>query len=237
LGRKAKIVISKDGPYLVYGDVPLAVQVMIPDKEGLPREWKQGKSFSTEPEYKLCRCGQSRSKPFCGDECKTSKFDGAEIAGRTPYEMDTKAYEGPALMLRDSESLCAHARFCMAAGTIWHLVKESDLAQARELTVGQANHCPSGRLRVLDSKARPIEQALEKSIGVVEDLTRGCSGPLWVRGGITLESEDGTPYEERNRMALCRCGTSANKPFCDGSHRKINFDDGLLEDARKPSTA
>jgi CDGSH-type Zn-finger protein len=48
---------------------------------------------------------------------------------------------------------------------------------------------------------------------------------LWVRGGIPVISADGFAYEVRNRVTLCRCGASANKPFCDGSHYKISFRD------------
>ncbi|MEO7038615.1 MAG: CDGSH iron-sulfur domain-containing protein, partial [Candidatus Elarobacter sp.] len=48
-------------------------------------------------------------------------------------------------------------------------------------------------------------------------------------GGILVESQDGTPYEVRNRQTLCRCGQSQNQPFCDGKHAEIAFNDGLLE--------
>jgi CDGSH-type Zn-finger protein len=51
-------------------------------------------------------------------------------------------------------------------------------------------------------------------------------GPLLVRGGIPVESEDGRPYEVRNRVTLCRCGHSRNKPFCDGTHDQIGFREG-----------
>ena len=74
-----------------------------------------------------------------------------------------------------------------------------------------------------------IEPELPQSIGVVEDPALGCSGPLWVRGGITVESENGIPYESRNRVTLCRCGASSNMPFCNGSHASIRFRDGLVE--------
>ena len=53
------------------------------------------------------------------------------------------------------------------------------------------------------------------------------SGPIWVRGGITVESADGREYEVRNRVTLCRCGQSSNKPFCDGSHVECSFHDHL----------
>ncbi len=60
---------------------------------------------------------------------------------------------------------------------------------------------------------------------MIEDPQEGVSGPLWVRGGIPVVSADGTPYEVRNRVTLCRCGASQNKPFCDGSHASIGFTD------------
>jgi CDGSH-type Zn-finger protein len=47
-----------------------------------------------------------------------------------------------------------------------------------------------------------------------------------VRGGIEVHSADGRVYELRNRVALCRCGASGNKPFCDGSHVATGFNDG-----------
>jgi CDGSH-type Zn-finger protein len=47
-----------------------------------------------------------------------------------------------------------------------------------------------------------------------------------VKGGVPVESADGTVYEVRNRVTLCRCGKSTNKPFCDGTHIDVNFKDG-----------
>ena len=64
------------------------------------------------------------------------------------------------------------------------------------------------------------------SIEIIEDPQIKVSGPIWVKGGIDLESADGTKYERRNRMTLCRCGKSNNKPFCDGSHINVRFNDG-----------
>jgi hypothetical protein len=54
---------------------------------------------------------------------------------------------------------------------------------------------------------------------------KGLSGPLWVHGGIGVIGADGFAYEVRNRVALCRCGASRNKPFCDGSHVSTGFND------------
>ena len=51
------------------------------------------------------------------------------------------------------------------------------------------------------------------------------NGPYLVTGTATLMDADGNAYETGDRtVALCRCGGSTNKPFCDGTHSKIGFD-------------
>ena len=173
---RMKIVVSKDGPYLVSGSVPLKVQVITPNSEGFSWEWKDGEKFQAGKEYNLYRCGQSKNKPFCDNSHLRVKFDGKETATRRPYVRQAEVLDGPTLRLSDAEE----------------------------------NH-------------------LDPAIGVVEDPGLGVSGPLWVQGGIPIESADGTPYEVRNRVTLCRCGVSINKPFCNGRHASIKFRDGLLE--------
>jgi CDGSH-type Zn-finger protein len=233
MGKKSspkRVVVSKDGPYKVSGDVPLSMQIITPNKEGLSWDWKKAKTFETQEEYSLCRCGQSKNKPFCDGSHAKVKFDGTERATRRPFVRQAEVFEGPTILLSDAEELCAFARFCDPGGKIWGLVEQTDDPQARELVIREANHCPAGRLVVHDKKTgKEIEDNLPPSIGVVEDPALGCSGPLWVRGGIRIESENGTPYEERNRVTLCRCGASANMPFCNGSHASIRFRDGLVE--------
>jgi hypothetical protein len=88
--------------------------------------------------------------------------------------------------------------------------------------------CPSGRYTAVD-KATGLahEPDLEPSIAFVQDPAMGVSGPIWARGGIPIQSSDGREYEVRNRVTLCRCGHSANKPFCDGSHIAGGFHDHL----------
>jgi CDGSH-type Zn-finger protein len=49
-------------------------------------------------------------------------------------------------------------------------------------------------------------------------------GPLIVRGDFQIQAQDGTPIPAgRKTVALCRCGRSAIKPFCDGSHARTGF--------------
>ena len=232
--KPRKIVVSKDGPYMVTGKIPLTMQIITPNKEGLSWEWKQAKEFDTKnSEYSLCRCGQSKTKPFCDGTHTKIRFDGTERATRKPFVRQTETFDGPTLTLGDAEELCAFARFCDPGGKIWSLIEQTDDPKLRELTIREANHCPAGRLVVHDKKTgKVIEQKRPPSIGVVEDPALGYSGPLWVRGGIPIESYDGKPYEIRNRVTLCRCGASSNMPFCNGSHASIKFRDGLVEFVR-----
>ncbi len=223
-----KIVVHPHGPYRVVGGVPLAVQRISPNRRGESWDWVEGRSFPVGKEYLLCRCGQSRNKPFCDNSHVRAGFVGQETASRRPIERQSEHSEGPTHVLSDDEQLCAFARFCDPEGKIWSLIGRTDDPKVRDLVVREASHCPAGRL-VLREKVtgNVVEPKLAPSIGLVEDPALGCSGPLWVRGGILVESADGLPYEVRNRMTLCRCGASTNLPFCNGSHASIKFQDGL----------
>ena len=77
-----------------------------------------------------------------------------------------------------------------------------------------------------DDKA-PVEPHFDPGLGLLEDPLLRISSALWVRGGIPVQHPDGFTYEIRNRVTLCRCGHSSNKPFCDGTHASFKFRDGL----------
>lgn len=215
----AKIQITKNGPYLVSGGLPLHEQSIVINAEGESLDYEEGKKYPTPPTYALCRCGQSSHKPFCDGTHAKVQFDGTETASRQPYLAQTEAFEGPTMIVTDAENLCAFARFCDPAGRIWNLVRQTDDPEARRLVEYEAGHCPSGRLVAWDRKTgAPVEPKFEPSVGLIEDTAKQVSGPIWVRGGVPVVSADGSTYEVRNRVTLCRCGRSANKPFCDGSH-------------------
>jgi len=215
-----KIRVTKNGPYLVSGGIPLAKQVIAIDAEGYSHEWHDGKKYPVQENYALCRCGQSGNKPFCDGTHLKVNFDGTETASHEPYVDQAKRIKGPALELTDAQELCSAARFCHRAGGIWNLTKQSGDPEAKRIAIEEAGNCPSGRLVIWDKKEKAIEPEFEPSIVLVEDPQEDMSGPIWVRGGIPVESADGSTYEIRNRVALCRCGKSSNKPFCDGGHSK-----------------
>jgi CDGSH-type Zn-finger protein len=223
-----KVTVIKDGPYRVEGSIPLAKQTIFADDEGGSRDWLQGERIETTASYALCRCGQSSNKPFCDGTHLKVGFDGTEVASREPYAEQAQTFDGPAMDLTDAQSLCASGRFCDPDGSVWRLIGKTDDPELREKVQRMAGNCPAGRLVVWDKlTGQPLEPQLEPSIGLVEDPVAEASGPLWLRGGITIESAEGDAYDVRNRVTLCRCGASENKPFCDGSHVSAGFRDGL----------
>ena len=217
-----RIRVTADGPYEVVGSVPLEVQTIVTNRRGESIDWRKSGEFEVAETYHLCRCGGSLSKPFCDGSHLENGFDGAESASREPYLKQADTQRGPTLDLTDNTSLCAFARFCDPEGQVWNLVEQEGDAAAK-LTIGEAGLCPSGRLVAWNKKSDALEPRFDPSIGLIEDPKLGVSGPIWVRGEIPIESSDGEQYEVRNRVTLCRCGASSNKPFCDGSHASIRF--------------
>jgi CDGSH-type Zn-finger protein len=216
--NRFKIKVSNNGPYLISSGIPLAEQVIGTDAEGYSCEWHTGRKHPVQGNYALCRCGKSNKKPFCDGTHTQVHFDGTETASREPYLEQAKRISGPELELTDARELCALARFCERAGGIWDLVQKPDTPEAKGIAIEEAGNCPSGRLVVWDKNGKKFEPKFEPSIGLVEDPQEGTQGPIWVRGGILVESADGTTHEIRNSITLCRCGRSSNKPLCDGSH-------------------
>ncbi len=218
-----KIKVSKNGPYEVDGKIPLEREEINADEEGASCCWKKTGKVDTRGDYRLCRCGKSMDKPFCdGTHIKTDfKCDDANEDEK--YTDGVEEYEGEKLVLCDKEKLCAAARFCDRAGSAWNLVEESD-EKSEKILKEEVRDCPSGRLVLKDKNTgEVIEEKLVQSISLVEDKPAGVSGPLWVKGKVEIESPRGKSYEKRNRVTLCRCGKSSNKPFCDGSHINAKF--------------
>lgn len=221
-----KITVGQDGPYYVSGSVPLFRAEIVVNDAGEAIRWRELEQIPTGESYMLCRCGQSSDKPFCDGSHFAIAFDGTEVAGREPYAENAVCTTGPGLKLLDARKLCAEARFCDRAGGLWNLIHQCDDPSTRAIVEEEAAMCPSGRYVTSDAETmEPHEPQLEPAIWVIEDPQLGVSGGLWVRGGIPIISADGTAYEVRNRVTLCRCGESKNKPLCDGTHIAAEFRD------------
>lgn len=224
-----RITITEQGPYLIYGHLPLATQYIMPDGNNESWYFQEGRAFSTETEpTALCRCGASKCAPYCDGSHAKADWNPECTASPDEHPEEVETIEGATLDLLDSAKFCVFARFCHPSGDAWNLTEHSDTPEARRLAIREASMCPSGRLTARDRQTRqPYEFRFEPSLGLIEDEAIGSSGGLWVRGGIPIQLTTGKTYPIRNRVVLCRCGQSANKPYCDGTHASVKWRDEL----------
>jgi len=223
--KKCKIKVSKNGPYIVTGNVPLSEKIITPKGKGY--EYKDGCDFPPAEINALCRCGKSQNHPYCDGSHSKINFNGAETASLANYADRAELLKGPELDLMD-DGRCAVARFCHREdGKVWGLVEKSNNPKLREEAIQGAGDCPSGRLTAYDKTGKAIEPEFEPAVEILQDPENKVSGPIFVKGNIPIECAEGNIYETRNRVALCRCGRSRNKPFCDATHVSAGFSDKL----------
>lgn len=223
---RGKIRIVEGGPYLVSGNIPISEQIITP--KGKEYEFKEGRELPQGEEYALCRCGKSKNAPFCDGSHHKHHFLGNETASRDQYHERAEVIEGPEVDLLD-DGRCAFARFCHRKnGNAWELVKNSDAGDNHKEAIRAACDCPTGRLTAVDLDGTEHENEYAPSIDIMQDIEKHVSAGIFVKGHILIESADGTPYEVRNRAALCRCGESQNKPFCDATHVIVKYLDSAM---------
>ncbi|MGI6153031.1 MAG: CDGSH iron-sulfur domain-containing protein [Christensenellaceae bacterium] len=218
---KKKIRIIENGPYEASGFIPLSQARSLPDPEdkGASLKWEKGKTYPKEQNCYLCRCGHSEHKPYCDGTHNHIGFEGSETAKHGKDDSGTVQYSGKNAILHDEEKLCATGRFCDRGINAWNAAEQSADEECLNLAITEVANCPSGRLTLENPHDHTFyEPDLEQEIHPIQDLGEECRGPLWVKGGIQVEGADGKTYRIRNRMTLCRCGESKNKPFCDSSH-------------------
>ncbi len=218
--QEPKIKVTDNGPYEVSG-ADLVRMRPVYNENGDGIRWERGASIEHDQTYELCRCGQSKTKPFCDGSEKDIDFEGTETADRRPSAERRRVFSEAPISLTDDRALCAHQAFCERfPGNAWSIARGDQPPEDQDELMYIGRTCPSGRLQLqIPAGAEPYEEDMPKEIAVVND------GPYWIRGGIPVESADGFQYEVRNRQTLCRCGFSNNKPFCDGSHWKVEFKD------------
>jgi len=221
---KKRITIEKNGPYRVRGNVPLVHKTQVVSEFGEPLTWKKDGELETEAEeYRLCRCGQSGRKPFCDDTHRKIGFDGTERAKTEGSSDSQMTFRGARLIVKNDLSLCMNSGFCKLRDTdLFEIIAASDDTHKRSLAIAMIEHCPSGALTYqIEEGELDIEPDLPQQIADTTEITSTgpIRGPLWVTGHIPIERSDGQPFAPRNRVTLCNCGLSNNKPLCDGAHR------------------
>lgn len=138
-------------------------------------------------------------------------------------ETKVHEYPGAEVDVRWDSRLCIHVGECgNARGDLfvggrdpWCLPDTCPKAEVREIV----ERCPSGALIYRDKAGVPEAAAPENTVTVC------YNGPLFVRGDLAIADAPADMPGVRYRAALCRCGRSANKPFCDNSHLAARFED------------
>jgi CDGSH-type Zn-finger protein/truncated hemoglobin YjbI len=223
----AAIQVARDGPYLVTNAENLRDRL--------------GCSLPARPQMALCRCGQSKLKPYCDGSHALVGFSGEKSPDRVTDRRDT--YDGVQVTIYDNRGVCQHSGFCTdRVARVFRLREEPFVAPSggrMDEIIRAVRDCPSGAL----SYAIDGEEARgavdhhgnrEPTVEVSKD------GPYRVTGGLPLLTEQGEPVA-RNRgaslehYALCRCGASQNKPFCSGMHWYVEFRDPVPDPDRTPT--
>jgi uncharacterized Fe-S cluster protein YjdI/CDGSH-type Zn-finger protein len=172
--------------------------------------------------------------------------------------MARRDYAGDGIVVHWDSELCEHSMRCFTGlpevfdteRRPWVDVGGADAARiaatvdtcpSRALTYSRTDGAPLGPNGVEgappssgDRQASPGGGQEERALDAPPSVTPRQDGPVVVEGTIVLVGPDGTAEEHTGRTFLCRCGGSASKPLCDGSHKRIGFTAPGVPVARKP---
>jgi len=95
VNEKHNIKVCKDGPYNVSGTIPLLELTVTNNADDCPYDYRVSKRYPLTETYSLCRCGQSKDKPFCDSTHEEVHFKGTENASREPYLSRAEELDGP----------------------------------------------------------------------------------------------------------------------------------------------
>lgn len=137
----------------------------------------------------------------------------------------TKKYTNDDITVVWKPAMCIHSKKCWSGlGEVfdpnrkpWIDINAASSADIME----QVTECPSGAL----SYYKNNEKEQTESVNVETTVEVMKNGPLMVYGNLKVKDKDGNETSKHKVTAFCRCGASSNKPYCDGTHNKINFKD------------
>ena len=222
---KPKIRPLPNGPYYLINDMESKVVENLKNSKG--------EALSTIVGIALCRCGKSNNKPFCDGTHSIIGFSTQNVnlnendTNKLTIKNKRRDYVGKEITIHDNRRICSHAKECVNnLPSVFKLGSkpwiDSDGSKVQDI-INTVRKCPSGALSysIGDIEYRDPKEQRDPILTVLKN------GPYYITGGIDLigkniEFGEGASKEH---YTLCRCGASENKPFCDGTHRTINFQD------------
>jgi uncharacterized Fe-S cluster protein YjdI len=136
----------------------------------------------------------------------------------------TRKYTNGEVTILWKPDLCIHSGNCFRGlGEVFNPQVRpwvNPMGASTERIINQVKKCPSGALSYYMNNDSPEGLVKVEAETIVETIT---NGPLMVFGNVTVKDSSGTLTKKNNATAFCRCGGSSNKPYCDGTHKKINF--------------
>jgi len=181
----------------------------------------KGEELNPNPTMMLCRCGGSKNKPYCDGTHMKIGFTDKKEPGRHQDKMDD--YQGKDITIHDNRGVCSHRGHCTGkAPKVFRMRVKPWIdpdTQDADKTAAVIKMCPSGALSY--TKNGVLHKDWENEPAVIISK----NGPYDVQGRVKLEDPDGNQPESDDHYTLCRCGRSRNKPFCDGNHRRVKFED------------
>lgn len=142
---------------------------------------------------------------------------------------EIKEYSNGEITIKWEASKCIHSGNCVRGlpGVFnpqerpWIKIDNADTAHLTETV----DKCPSGALSWVSNNEESMEdRSAAAAAGDVAKVNIFKDGPIEVKGSFTMTDADGNEVD-MDKVYLCRCGASAKKPFCDGSHKKAGFTD------------
>ena len=210
-----KIACLPNGPYYLLNDTTPASVPNLRRANGEPCASVRGVA--------LCRCGGSRNKPFCDGTHGVNGFADRRIADDTQNRRIS--YIGERITIHDNRSICAHAGFCTdCLESVFRMRQEPWVdpnGASTEKIIETIKKCPSGALSYSIETVEYRDQVREPMVTITND------GPYAITGGIELIGVTIGDGASKEHYALCRCGASKNKPFCDGTHWQVEFRDAV----------
>lgn len=139
----------------------------------------------------------------------------------------TKKYTNGEITIVWKPATCIHSTMCWKGATglldVFNPGEKPWIKPAGATTeriIEQINKCPSGALSFYYNADENLPEHIDTEC-IVETTP---NGPLMVYGNITVKLHNGEETQKNKVTAFCRCGGSSNKPYCDGTHRKIGFE-------------